>query len=123
MLVTAVQVILGIFCGFELELEEGCFDVSWHGDAQISVYVVTLECEAKVFLSVPVLGDLVILPEGFEQVIGVCLPCVLDPKIIDDEGKTRSDVWWRQRDGVCGTGAYPFLARFLVSRSLASRPS
>ena len=30
------------------------------------------------------------------------------------------DVWWRQRGGVCGTGAYPFLAIFLVKRFLAS---
>ena len=112
--------ILAFGGGLLLELEEGCFDVSWHGDAHISVDVVPLECEAEVFLPGPVLGDLLILPEGFEQVIGVCVPCVLDPKIVDDEVKTRSDVWWRQRDGVCGTGAYPFLDRFLVSRSLDS---
>ena len=87
------------------------------------VDVVPLECEAEVFLPGPVLGDLVILPDRFEQVIGVFLPCVLDPKIVDEEGKIRSDVWWRQRDGVCGTKAYPFLARLLVSRSLASCPA
>ena len=70
-----------------MELEEGCFDVSWHGDAHISVDVVPLECEAEVFLPGPVLGDFVILPEEFEQVISVCLPYVLDPKIVNNEGK------------------------------------
>ena len=70
-----------------MTLEEGCLDVSWHGDAHISVDVVPFECEAEVFLPGPFLGDLVILPEMFEQVIGVCLPCILDPKIVDDEGK------------------------------------
>ena len=74
-----------------MKLEESCFNVSWHGDAHISVDVVPLECESEVFLPVPVLSDLVILQEGFEQVIGVCLPCVLDPKIIDEEGK--DEVW------------------------------
>ena len=53
----------------------------------ISVDVVPLECEAEVCLPGSVLGDLIILPEGFEQVIGVCLPCVLDPKVVDDEVK------------------------------------
>ena len=70
-----------------MELEEVCFNISWHGDTHISVDLVPLECVAKVFLPGPVLGDLVILLEVFEQVIGVCLPCVLDPKIIDDKGK------------------------------------
>ena len=70
-----------------MEIEEGCFDISWHGDAHISVDVVLLECKAEVFLPGPVLGDLAIFPEGFEQAIGICLPCVLDPKIVNDEGK------------------------------------
>ena len=70
-----------------MELEEGCFNVSWNGDTHIYVDVVPLECGAKLFLPGPVLGDLVILLEGFEQVIGVCLPCVLDPKIVDNKGK------------------------------------
>ena len=86
-LVPPVRGILGFGGGLVLELDEGCFNVSWHGDAHISVDVVSLECEAEVFLPGPVLGDLVILPEGFEQVIGVCLPCVLDPQIVDDKGK------------------------------------
>ena len=46
-----------------------------------------LEYEAKVFLPGPVLGDLLILLEAFEQVISVCLTFVIDPKIVDDEGK------------------------------------
>ena len=54
-----------------MEIEEGCFNVSWHGDAHIYVDVVPLECEANVFIPGPVFGDLVTLPEGFEQVIGV----------------------------------------------------
>ena len=115
-----MQGILGFGGGLALELEEGCFDVSWYGEAHISVDVVPLECEAELFLPGLFLSDLVILPEGFEQVIGVCLPCVIDPKIVESEGKTRSEVWWRQRDGVRETGAYSFLARFLVSRILAS---
>ena len=79
--------ILGVGCGLTLELEEGYFNVSWNGDANISVDIVLLECESEEFLPGPVLGDLVILPKGFELLIGVCLPCVLDPKIVEDEGK------------------------------------
>ena len=70
-----------------MELEEGCFNAFWHGDAHISIDVVPLECEAEVFIHGPFLNDLVILLEGFEQVIGVCLPCVLDPEIFDKEVK------------------------------------
>ena len=79
--------ILGFGGGLALEIKEGCFNVSWNGYAHISVDVVPLECEAEVFLPGPVLGDLVISPEGFEQVIGVCLLCVLDPKVVDNKGK------------------------------------
>ena len=86
-LVPPVRGILGFSGGLALELEEGCFNVSRHGDAHISVDVVPLECEAEVFLPGPVLGDLVIFPEGFEQVISVCRLCVLDPKVVNDEGK------------------------------------
>ena len=82
-----MRLILGFGGGRTLELEGGCFNVSRHGDAQISVDVVSLECEAEVFLPGPVLGDLVIFPEGFEQVVGVCLSCVLDYKVVNDEGK------------------------------------
>ena len=63
------------------------FTVSWHGDAHIYVDVVPLECEDEVFLTGPVLGDFVILPEGYEHMIGVCIPFVIDPKIVDDEGR------------------------------------
>ena len=86
-LVPLVWDILGFGGGLALELEEGCFNVSWHGDAYISVEVVPLECEAEVFLPGPVLGDLVIFPKRFEQVIGVCLSCLLDPKVVNDKGK------------------------------------
>ena len=78
---------MGFGVGLALELEEGCFDVSCHGDAHISVDVVPLECETKVFIPGLVLCGIVILSEGFEQVVGVCFPCVLDPKIIDDKRK------------------------------------
>ena len=90
-MVPPVRGILGFGGGLVLELEEGCVNVSWHGDAHISVDVVPLECEAEVFLPGPFLGYILILPEGFKQVIGVCLTCVLDPKVIDDEGK--HEVW------------------------------
>ena len=119
-MVPSVRVFLGFGGCLTLELEEGCFKVSRHGDAHIFVDVVPLECEAEVFLPGPVIGDLVIFPEVSEQVFGVCLWCVLDYKVVENKGKTRSDVWRLQRDSVCGTGAYPFLARFLVSQSLPS---
>ena len=70
-----------------MELEEGCFNGSWHGGALISVGVVQLECETEVFLSCPVLGDLVIFPEEFAQVVGICLLCVIDSKVVYDKGK------------------------------------
>ena len=54
-----------------MELEEVCFNVSWNGDVHISFYVVPLDCEAEISLPSPVLFDLVIFPEGFEQVIDV----------------------------------------------------
>ena len=74
-----------------MELEGGCLNIARHGDDHISVDVFPLECEAEVFIPGPVLGNLVIFPEGFEQVVGVCLSCVLDSKVVDDEGK--HEVW------------------------------
>ena len=57
--------ILGFGGGRSLELEEGCFNVSPHGDAHISVDVTPLECEAEISLPCTVLIDLVIFSEGF----------------------------------------------------------
>ena len=78
---------MGFDGGLAFKIEEGCFNISWHGDAHISADVVPLECETEIFLPGLVIGDLVIFPEVFEQVIGVFLPCVLDPKVVNDEGK------------------------------------
>ena len=78
---------MGFSVGLALELEEGCFDVSCYEDAHISVDVVPLECDTKVFIPGLVLCGLVILSEGFEQVVGVCLSCILDSKAVNDEGK------------------------------------
>ena len=57
--------ILGFCGGIYLELEEGCLDISRHGDTHIYVDVVPLEREAYVFIPCPVLGDCIILPELF----------------------------------------------------------
>ena len=78
-----VRGILGFGDGLALELEEECFNLYRHGDDHISVDVFPLECEAEVFLPCPVLGDLVIFSEGFEQVVGVCFSCVLDSKVFN----------------------------------------
>ena len=64
-MVPTVRGILGFGGGLALELEESLFNVSCQVDDKISVDVVPLECEVKVFLPSPVLGDLVIFPEGF----------------------------------------------------------
>ena len=45
-----------------MELEEGCFNISWNEDAHIYVDKVPLECEAEVFLPCTVLIDVVIFP-------------------------------------------------------------
>ena len=45
-LVPPVQGILWFCDGLDLELDEGCLDMYWHGDAHISVELVPLECEA-----------------------------------------------------------------------------
>ena len=115
--------ILGFGGGLTSELEEGCFNLSWHGGAHISVDVVPLECEAEIFLPGPVLGDLVILPEGFEQVIGVCLPCVIDPKILDDGKKKRGLTCGGTRGTVCvGPGHIRYLlGSWLVGHWLVAR--
>ena len=64
-MVPPVRGILGWSGGLALELEEGCFNVSRHGDAHIYVDVVSLKCEAELFLPCLVLSDIVIFLEGF----------------------------------------------------------
>ena len=68
-----------------LESLEGCVDVSRHGDVNVAIVVVPIECDAAEKGSVPVDGDcFVILLECRDKVLGVRFGNVLDSEIVDD---------------------------------------
>jgi hypothetical protein len=74
--------------GGVLKLEEGCFDVSQHGDINVPlVVIVPFDGQTTIKRACPISGDSGELVEGVEKVIGVLFAHVLDSEIVDDKGE------------------------------------
>ena len=70
-----------------LKLVESRANVSWHGDRNSALDVVPVERESKVHSAVPINQNLVELLEGIDEVVGMFLANIFDPKIVNNEGK------------------------------------
>ena len=63
-----------------------CFlDVVWHGDVDLFVFIVPIDCEANVAAAFPLVADGVVLFDGLHEVFGVFGSNVFHSKIIDDQ--------------------------------------
>ena len=76
-----------------LEFVKGCLDIFGYGDVAGACGVVPVNGESAEERTGPVDGDGVQFLEGLDEVVGVFLADVLDPKVVDDEG---------ENDGLCG---------------------
>ena len=70
--------------GRVLKLLEGLLDITRHGEMNLALAVVPVQCYANVSVARPVSGDLVILLQRLLEVACMLLPNVFDPKIIHD---------------------------------------
>ena len=67
---------------------EGTPDITWHGDIDVSFFIIPGEVHATVEFTFPIDCDFVIGAEGGEQVVSVGLGEVLDSKVVNAECKS-----------------------------------
>ena len=62
-----------------------CFlDVVWHGDVDLFVFVVPIDCQANVAAAFPLVADGVVLFDGLHEMFGVFGAHVFDAEIVDN---------------------------------------
>ena len=71
-----------------LESSQGFVTVAWYREVYLVFGVVEIQCNSAVFLALPVFVYYVEFLENLDQVVGVFLANVFDPKVIDDETET-----------------------------------
>ena len=68
-----------------IELGERLLDVSRHGEVDLPLRVVPVECDSDVSSSRPIFGDVVVVLEYVHEMSGVLAAFVLDSEIVDYE--------------------------------------
>jgi len=66
---------------------EGPSNVARHGEFDSAGIIVPVKVEATEFSAGPVDGDLVVFGENGDEVVGILFANILDPKVINNEGK------------------------------------
>ena len=90
---------------------KACLDIFGHGDVACACGIVPVNGEFLEEGTGPADGGGIQFLEGLDEVVGVFLGDVLDPQVINDEGKMMGLVVCFQSSGVLGTGANPKWAR------------
>ena len=70
-----------------LEFEKGCLEIFGHRDVAGACGIVPVNSESAEEGTGPVDGDGVQFLEGLDEVVGVFLAVVLDPKVVNNEGE------------------------------------
>ena len=70
-----------------VELNECLFYIDWHGEVDLSLVIVPIECDSDVSFAHPVFRDVVVESEDFHQVSGVLVAFVFDAKIVNDKSE------------------------------------
>ncbi len=74
------------FCRrFVFESGKELFHVQWHGYVHVTLLVVPFEGDSAVECTVPILFEFVVCAEGVDEVVGVLLPFIFDPQVVDGE--------------------------------------
>ena len=69
-----------------LELEKGCLEIFGHGDFAGTCGIVPVNGESAEEGTDPVDGYGIQFLEGLDEVVGVFLDDILDPKVVNDKG-------------------------------------
>jgi len=81
----------GMFRAFWMgvsELQEGPFNVSRHGEVNSALVIVPLKGKTTIPGGCPIFSDLIMLPEGIEEVGGIIPVGVSNNKAIDNQGES-----------------------------------
>ncbi len=70
------------------EMDEGVFDVPWHGEMHLALGIVPIESESKVLHSFPVGVDCVVLFQYAHEILDVVLVNVLHAKVVNNKCET-----------------------------------
>jgi len=73
--------------GGMMEALQGTIDVPWHGEVDGALGVVPAETETAIPGGVPILGDLILLPQGGQEMHGIIAGGVPNSKIVYDQGE------------------------------------
>ncbi len=90
---------------FVCELKEGALYVVLHGDVNVALVVVPIECKSAVESAGPVNGEFIVCLECINEMLGVGLGEVFDSKVIDAEDESRAfcavgPEAWSERSGL-----------------------
>jgi len=69
------------------KVQKGMFNIARHGQINGMVGIVPLEGEAAVTGGGPIFGDMIMAPEGSEEVVGIVLVGVANDKVIHNQGE------------------------------------
>ena len=94
-----------------LEFVKGCLEIFGHGDVAGACSIVPVNGESAEEGTSLVDGYGIQFLEGLDEVVGVFLANVLDPKFINDEEENDGLSVVLQSAGVLGTGENPNWAR------------
>ena len=70
-----------------LESLEGLLDVAFHGEVDVTFFVMPVEVHSAVFLAFPVFSDYVVLLECINKVMSAFVGKALDSEIVDCEAE------------------------------------
>jgi len=90
-IVGALPSMWGMFGAFGmgvLELQEGPFNVSRHGEVNSALVIVPLKGKTTIPGGCPIFSDLIMLPEGIEEVGGIIPVGVSHSKVINNQGES-----------------------------------
>jgi len=70
-----------------MKAQKGTFNIARHGQINSTLGIVPVEGEATVTGGCPIFGDMIMVPEGSEEVVGIVLVGVANGKIIHNQGE------------------------------------
>ena len=106
-----------------LDFVKGCLEIFGHGDVAGACGIVPVNGESAEERTGPVDGDGVEFLEDLDELVGIFLANVLDPKVINDEGENDGIGGVLPEHRGSGNRGKAKGARLYLSRSLAMHPA
>ena len=74
---------LWVCWGFVFETLEEFWDVFWHGNVKIMLFVIPIQCDTTVEIDVTVLGTGVVFVDGVDDMVSIFFSDILHAKIVN----------------------------------------